>query len=142
NGWQAEQISTWISRLVERVTKVLPHEHFTVEITYSGWIPCFIGMSFPFACGRPCSDPTSAPPPSISRVREAVVLHEPLHIAVERQVIAPEFLPLPLLLHRDHVERGAGGVSLILHPDRRPPLADGLLELGHHRVVAPACQPD
>jgi hypothetical protein len=30
NGWQLEQMSVWISAVVERVTKVLPHAHFTV----------------------------------------------------------------------------------------------------------------
>jgi hypothetical protein len=30
NGWQLEQMSVWISADVERVTKVLPHAHFTV----------------------------------------------------------------------------------------------------------------
>jgi len=29
-GWQALQMSVWISAWVERVTNVLPHAHFTV----------------------------------------------------------------------------------------------------------------
>jgi len=37
NGWQAEQISTWISPLwVERVTKLLPQAHMTRTSLYAG----------------------------------------------------------------------------------------------------------
>jgi hypothetical protein len=31
-GWQAEQMSVWISACVERVTKVFPQAHFTVAV--------------------------------------------------------------------------------------------------------------
>src|ERR1700759_1284991 len=37
NGWQAEQISTWMSPLcVERVLKLLPHAHWTRISSYAG----------------------------------------------------------------------------------------------------------
>ncbi len=37
-----EHTSTRSWGLVERVWKVLPHEHVTVASTYSGWMPCFM----------------------------------------------------------------------------------------------------
>ena len=41
-GWQAEQISRTMSPLwVERVSKCVPQAHFTVMVSYLGWIPCF-----------------------------------------------------------------------------------------------------
>src|SRR5215472_13008352 len=43
NGWQLEQISTWISpRCVERVVNVLPHAQCTRTSLYAGWIVAFI----------------------------------------------------------------------------------------------------
>ena len=30
NGWHWEQISTWITGTVDRVTKLFPHAHWTV----------------------------------------------------------------------------------------------------------------
>ena len=47
NGWQALQISTRSSGLVERVVKVLPQVQRTSHSMYSGWIPCFM-MGSPF----------------------------------------------------------------------------------------------
>jgi hypothetical protein len=35
-GWQAEQISVWISAWVDRVSKVLPQAQITVAVAYSG----------------------------------------------------------------------------------------------------------
>jgi hypothetical protein len=32
NGWQAEQMSVWISAFVERVSNLLPHAHVTVAV--------------------------------------------------------------------------------------------------------------
>src|SRR4051812_15641721 len=32
-----------MSAIVERVSNVLPHAHFTVAVAYSGWISVFIG---------------------------------------------------------------------------------------------------
>lgn len=46
NGWQAEQISTRISALFERVLKVLPQAQVTVHSTYSGCMFCFIACPF------------------------------------------------------------------------------------------------
>jgi len=41
NGWHAEQISTLMAGLVERVSNLLPHAQLTLDTTYSGWIPFF-----------------------------------------------------------------------------------------------------
>ena len=38
NGWQDEQISTWISDFVLLVWKLFPHAQLIVQSTYSGWI--------------------------------------------------------------------------------------------------------
>jgi hypothetical protein len=43
NGWQALQMSVWISATVERVWNVLPQAHFTVASAYSGCMSAFIG---------------------------------------------------------------------------------------------------
>jgi len=43
NGWQALQMSVWISATVERVWNVLPQAHFTVAVAYSGCMSAFIG---------------------------------------------------------------------------------------------------
>jgi hypothetical protein len=45
NGWQALQMSVWISAIVERVWNVFPHAHFTVAVAYSGWMSAFTGAS-------------------------------------------------------------------------------------------------
>src|SRR3954462_10604700 len=45
NGWHAEQISTVMFLRVLRVTNLLPHPQVTVDSTYSGWMPSFIGVT-------------------------------------------------------------------------------------------------
>jgi hypothetical protein len=45
NGWHAEQMSVWISALVERVWKRLPQAHVTFAVAYSGWILAFTTSS-------------------------------------------------------------------------------------------------
>src|SRR5690242_21636257 len=80
------------------------------------------------------------PPPgaaSGSGVAQAVVLHQALHEPVEGEVVAPELLALPVLLDGHDVE-GLAAALLLGHLDGLPAAVDGLLELGHHRVVAPA----
>src|ERR1051326_6086317 len=42
NGWHFEQISRWISGLVERALKVSPQAHLTIASTYLGWMFAFI----------------------------------------------------------------------------------------------------
>jgi hypothetical protein len=42
NGWHSAHTSVWISATVERVSKVLPHAHFTNAVAYSGWISVFM----------------------------------------------------------------------------------------------------
>src|SRR5947207_3025058 len=82
----------------------------TAPIPASGWIPCFIV-------------------PSSSAVGEPVVLHQALHITVERQVVAPEFPALAVLLRGDHVE-AVRSLPLLPELDRLPAVADGLDQLG------------
>src|SRR5438046_10584184 len=43
-GWHFEQISRWISALVERVLNVSPHAHLTTASTYSGCMFAFISL--------------------------------------------------------------------------------------------------
>jgi hypothetical protein len=45
NGWQAAQMSVWISAFVERVWNVLPQAQVTVAVAYVGWISGFMGVS-------------------------------------------------------------------------------------------------
>src|SRR5688500_1228704 len=42
NGWQLEQISTWISGTVERVSMMLPQAQTMRAAWYWGWIPAFM----------------------------------------------------------------------------------------------------
>ena len=45
NGWQFEQISTWMSPLwVDRVVKLLPHAHIHADFVVTGWIAAFMGL--------------------------------------------------------------------------------------------------
>jgi hypothetical protein len=44
-GWQAAQMSVWISACVERVWKVFPQAQVTVAVAYVGWISGFMGAS-------------------------------------------------------------------------------------------------
>jgi hypothetical protein len=41
-GWQLEQISSFRSPIVERVSNVFPQMQVTVAFLYSGWMPAFI----------------------------------------------------------------------------------------------------
>ena len=50
-GWQAEQVFTCISGLVERLCMTLPHAHVIVASPYLGWIPSFIYLTFPKKLG-------------------------------------------------------------------------------------------
>src|SRR5439155_534066 len=104
---------------------MFPHEQRTVAVTYSGWIPCFI--SSPFVR---------------SRVRESKVFHQAFHVPVEGEVVASELSPIAVLLDGHHIEGGPRRVSLILHSDGLPPVRDGLLELGHDRIVSPPSHND
>src|SRR5437762_14017007 len=51
-GWHFEQISRWISGLVDRVLNVSPHAHLTVASTYSGCMFAFISLRLLMAA--PC----------------------------------------------------------------------------------------
>jgi hypothetical protein len=42
NGWQAEQISTFISFITEPNSTLLPQAQVASIVWYSGWIPFFI----------------------------------------------------------------------------------------------------
>src|SRR5690348_8151443 len=75
--------------------------------------------------------------PYESRIGEAVVLYEPLHVAVERQVVAAEFPALSVLLRGDHVEGRPGRIALLAQFDGLPAVGHGLDQLAHHRVVPP-----
>jgi hypothetical protein len=44
-GWQAEQSSSLISGLVERVSNSFPQAQVTRTLWYFGWIPSFISAS-------------------------------------------------------------------------------------------------
>jgi hypothetical protein len=44
-GWQAAQMSVWISAWVLRVWNVLPQAQVIVAVAYVGWISGFIGTS-------------------------------------------------------------------------------------------------
>src|SRR5690606_41860616 len=47
NGWQTEQISTWMLFSVLRVWNVFPHAHSTVATWLSAWIPSFMAVPLP-----------------------------------------------------------------------------------------------
>jgi hypothetical protein len=47
NGWQLEQISTWISETVDRVSMTLPQAHMMRASRYSGWMSGFKSISSP-----------------------------------------------------------------------------------------------
>src|SRR5207248_6283782 len=51
-GWHFEQISRWISGLVDRVLNVSPHAHLTTASTYSGCMFAFISLRLLMAA--PC----------------------------------------------------------------------------------------
>src|SRR6266536_5016396 len=70
-------------------------------------------------------------------IREVVVLHEALDVAVEGEVVAPEFPLFAVLLHRHHVERRAPRAPFLGDADGLPALGDGLDQLPHDGVVAP-----
>ena len=42
NGWQAEQISTWMVGTVDRVSMVLPQAQTMAAFWYCGWMPSFM----------------------------------------------------------------------------------------------------
>src|SRR6266545_6400372 len=63
------------------------------------------------------------------RVAEAEVLHQPLDVAVEVQVVARELLLLAVLLERHHVVGAARRVPVLVHLDRLPAVVDQLANL-------------
>src|SRR5262249_6192573 len=124
------------------VTNEYPQDEVTRETAYSGWIASFIMFLPTAAYSRRAYRPRLRAAPGVRgppclRVAEPVVLHEAFDEPVEGQVVAPVLLGLSVLLDGDHVE-GLAEVLLLRDLDGLPALLDGLLELGHHRIVPPA----
>src|SRR2546421_10302696 len=65
---------------------------------------------------------------AISAVGEAEVLHQPLDVAMEREVVAPELLRLPVLLHHHDVEAGRA-LAVLAERGGLPAVLDGVAKL-------------
>src|SRR5947207_14029635 len=100
-------------------------------------MPVFIALLSTYLFNTPMFPRPVERPIGDLGIREAVVLHEPLDVAVEREVVAPKRPLLAVPLHRHHVERRPPRVPFLGHADGLPALRDGLEQLSHHGVLAP-----